>query len=822
MFGSVSDRAGLRDKNDLNKGLYVSDTNRCSNDSKQITVYDHLLYIDTRDFWGQKSLEDTKTVFYNNGGRPEASGIIKYTTGEATSPITVTTSTDVSNGILKNGDYITITGVQGNNNANGSFSIFNLSVGIPNSTFQINGIGNKNYAGGGMWSRQSDLGYPNVTNDTNLIRNNQMFVKMNKKLKAIRSASLLDIIIPRDIIPIEVYIKDLFNNSTNLVNQVTTQPYTVYDTYIPLEYNEIKNGSIGFYSTPIYLLRSYSGVLGVPDQVTPPPLELWNPPVGNWPNQPLPYPFQTVPTYRSNNFDVNGKSCYLILSGYGLYDFNDWAYNSGNGPSDRIITDLARKLLLIAIIQPQMYNDFDQIEMILNCNTTSSDVFPYGYGDFQRFVPGPGLQQNYQPGTSDSADPTVVNADWPINFPNFLGNVWGPYDTPGNRFQKMGLKSTIQDLYLNGDLMNLFGNPIIKPDVAVEAFFDDPTYGINFDHISVTFSNIQSTSNPNILNAMRLTPNGFGAQTVRATGSGTYYNNKYQNAGGTGPSDLGTNGAWSLTGVYGTPSLSDPIAVGSRITSTSNITAGNIPQLAQSNNPNNYPAQDSSINARIAWYDKGPNQGSFISDIEKYKLYLIRETCDTNVVVNVFQIERDSNVQYTRSNLNDSIISVPVHLTQGFTPGNNFDYIEPIQTMYLRSDYNEKRFLTPKASLDKLIITLTTYDGTAIPLEKMLLLNKSSSYIEIFENLFTNYDIFNNNNDKRLSFLFDPLNPELLSRTKHYLSIVLKFECYQYVNPGLNIPDLVDKILSIDEEQDSEESDSNKFQVRASNYINYS
>jgi hypothetical protein len=61
--------------------------------------------------------------------------------------------------------------------------------------------------------------------------------------------------------------------------------------------------------------------------------------------------------------------------------------------------------------------------------------------NFRRFLCGPGLQLNYQPGTSDGANPSIVAAvDWPIAFPDFKGNVWGPYDTPGDRFQKFGLQ----------------------------------------------------------------------------------------------------------------------------------------------------------------------------------------------------------------------------------------------------------------------------------------------------------------------------------------------------------------------------------------------
>ena len=66
-----------------------------------------------------------------------------------------------------------------------------------------------------------------------------------------------------------------------------------------------------------------------------------------------------------------------------------------------------------------MYNGISYTEIIANCSTTSNNISPFGYGQFQRFLCGPGHQLNYQPGTSDGANPSIVAPDWPIAFPNF-------------------------------------------------------------------------------------------------------------------------------------------------------------------------------------------------------------------------------------------------------------------------------------------------------------------------------------------------------------------------------------------------------------------
>jgi hypothetical protein len=87
---------------------------------------------------------------------------------------------------------------------------------------------------------------------------------------------------------------------------------------------------------------------------------LWNPPVGpNWPLQPEPYPYQTVPTFVSNEFTIpdNIGTYKLTLAGYGVYDLKDWSVSIPvliDEPPYMIdigatITSIARKLLLLLI-----------------------------------------------------------------------------------------------------------------------------------------------------------------------------------------------------------------------------------------------------------------------------------------------------------------------------------------------------------------------------------------------------------------------------------------------------------------------------------------
>lgn len=769
----------LRDKSDNTRGLAKKDT-----ETKQVTTYQHIIQIDSRDCVGIDSLACARKAFELNGGRKEASGLILSTTGLFISPIKIgTTTPQVLNNQLKNGDIITISNVQGNTVTNNTWKVNNLIIPDPTlpyvgSSFEINGIGNGNYAGGGTWIRLADVGYPTITTTTNIITGNEMTIALQKRLKAIRSIALNVSVIPRDIIPIYCYYKDLYN---------TILDPDIYATYIPQESKFLKQNSYGFYSTDISILRTYDGIFAIPNQVTSSPLTLWNPLIGLWPNQPMPYPYQTVPTYRSGNILINNLNYYLICSGYGVYDLNDWTAGT------QADTEIARKALLLAIIRPQTYNDMNYKDMIDNCSTTSNGIYPFGYGQFQRFLCGPGLQLNYQPGTSDNANPSVAEPDWPIAFPNFKGNVWGPYDTPGDRFQKFGLRDTLQDLFLNGDLDNLFGIPIINPNIQTSNLINDINYGLSSKKCteSLNFMNFSQSTNYNILNAMRLVQNGFGAVNITAQGQGNpYYTNVYQNSGGIGPSSFGSPAAWSLSGVYGLPNLNDPNAVGNL--SWNLLTNGILPQTAVGNLPNNYPAQINTINHRIGWYDLGASNGAFKNQMKSYMLYAINNLPSTNLVIHAFQFPRDERVQSSNSEVGSSILNIPIRLLPDISSDGGFQYIEALLPLLGQAsdlEYWGKRFLTPMASLDKINLKFFTYDGIPIPLERML------------------------------SFKYCENNTNSLLRSRREISLIFRAECYQYVNTGLDLIDMIDKILGID---DTTGNDNDSFTVRASNYGDYS
>src|SRR5262249_615314 len=79
------------------------------------------------------------------------SGKVQGATNPTNSPIVITTTpTDPQ---LHTGDQVTITGVQGNTTANGTFTVTVLTQ-LPLLTFSLNGTrGSGAYTGGGTWQR---------------------------------------------------------------------------------------------------------------------------------------------------------------------------------------------------------------------------------------------------------------------------------------------------------------------------------------------------------------------------------------------------------------------------------------------------------------------------------------------------------------------------------------------------------------------------------------------------------------------------------------------------------------------------------------------
>jgi hypothetical protein len=762
---------GLRDKYDQSSGLIQQNPH-----DRQYTLLENTIIVDSRDCVGEQSLRDAQIYANVVGKRSAAYGKIVTITGLGTYPPVITFD---STSELRDQDVITIQGVTGNTAINGQQRIYNIS----GNTAEVKVRSNGNYFGGGVWTRIFDYGYPQVSDTTSMIVGNEMIINLEKKLKFIRDFSLYHIVIPRDIIPLSVYLKDFVNVSTIYVNTDYTITETNYTTFIPQEKKYLETKVLGFYSSPLELYRSYnSGSFAIPNQVTPPPLALWNPPLGAWPNQPVSYPYQTVPTYRSATFYINAETYYLVLGGYGVYDLVDWTADTGDADLDLITTGIMRRLLLLLICPKQSYKNVDYIDLILNCSVTSSvdPTVAFGFGNFQRYIPGPGIGQNYQPGTNSvynngglgSGPPNVVQLDSPIPFPSFRGNVWGPYDAPGDRFQKIGMRSIIQDLYLNGDLNNINGSPIVLPEVPTEKFQYHPFFGLNFSSINeVNLGNISQVQNLNITNAMRIYPNGFGAVTVRANGSGTTYTNVYESAGGEGPSSLGAPSTWATVGVYGgAGSIDDPLAQGP-------FAPGITPSVALST---------TNINAiinKISFTDSGANNGQFIANTLKYINYVVNEIPDTDLIMKVSESLRDERVQSTRSFNSDAMLDCPVRLNIGSTSGTQ-QYIESLQSLVGNANgYWENRFLNSKAEIAKLHIKFYALETQPIPLEKMLQL-RSFSILELFVRAIKDMNLVIDNSPFS-NFLFDPLNPELIGRVKRYIQIIFKVNCYEGTPPGL-------------------------------------
>ncbi len=828
----------LRSKEDDKTGLVKTFSNE-----KQITTRSNFIFVDSRDCIGEQSLYDAQNYFKSIGLRSSISGRIESILD--TSPITVNIYGTCEQYRLKNGDKVKISGVghrsQDNLGPLGSLGtigsrastnmfesrIHTITEAVGSSFKLFGTFGSGFFEGQGTWVRESDPGLPEITQNSNTIIGSTMSINLVNKLRLIKSFSLVNVIMPRDIIPLISYLPDFIDK--------TTVP--VPDAYIQQNKKFLETQMLGFYSTPLELYRTYiNGAYSMPKLITPGPLQLWNPPVGPWPLNSEPYPFQTIPTYRSNTFSVNGNTGYhLILSGLGVYDLNDFStelqisvpfapFIIDIGP---IITEIARKLLLLLIVQQQSYGPIneqvDYVDLIFNSNSVEpgNTVFPYGYGSFQRFIPGPGLQLNYQPGTSDSTDPTVSQTDWPVPFPNFNGNVWGPYDAPGSRFQKLGLMQVTQDLFLNGDLQNLYGDPIIKQDVPISELMSDSTFGLNVELRTVTLANIEESTNLNIINAMKIGPNGFGTTVLTATGNGSFNSTTYQNGGGQGPDVNGVppgGSAWVNNGLYltsdsGQGTFNDPIATGPN-------TFYNSSSITPASDPNSVSAvvvgdeispTTPMIMNRKAWTVS--YKGLYKQNVEMWKNYMLREVNETNIIMTISEAQKDLRAQGTNGVSYGSVFSCPVRLNLGTDTG-SLKYMETLSPILGSPNvYWTKNFLSPISSMSSFKIEFSTYDGYKIPLEKMLQERNAINLLRTFERI--SGSLIGQQELNKL--MFNPLNPTLNGRTKRNISLIFDIVNYEYVSPGLEL--IVENMLNSFDDEDSLNSESSKdFVVQAFNH----
>lgn len=363
--------------------------------------------------------------------------------------------------------------------------------------------------------------FPDENNLKPTIKENHIDFYLKKELKQIISLEIANVIIPRDIIPLTVYVPNFIKNcipdtQTSFVKN--SNVYSTDDSPVPPDLNEYNNNIEGFYESSMRFWRTYTGYLAMQNSETPPPHQLWNPQQGNWPFQPEPKYLQRCPTYRSKNG--------VIFSGYGLYDLEDFPHLQEITLQSGIKVQIPLRKLILKLIVPkgQIVNG-ETAENLIDKSEDHDDLSDpltqTGYGDYQRFLPGPGLGMNYQPNQARTGKPapiadlgistynsgTGVLGSMPIEFPNFTGNYWGPYDNPGDRFQNNGLRQTLDELYLNGDLENIEGNPIIDPeyDPTTEAYTYERFFDSQKFNTKMTFRNFESCSNLNIKNAMRLT-----------------------------------------------------------------------------------------------------------------------------------------------------------------------------------------------------------------------------------------------------------------------------------------------------------------------------
>ena len=128
----------------------------------------------------------------------------------------------------------------------------------------------------------------------------------------------------------------------------------------------------------------------------------------------------------------------------------------------------------------------------------------------------------------------------------------------------------------------------------------------------------------------------------------------------------------------------------------------------------------------------------------------------------------------------------PIRLNIGSSNG-TFQYVESLEALIAGSStYWEKRYMVPISRIERLHITFFTYNGIPIPLEKMLVLRRSLQLLRSTVRLINGLDLDPSFNPFNLTYLFDPLNPQLIGRLKRYIQIIFKINCYESSAPGLN------------------------------------
>lgn len=397
------------------------------------------------------------------------------------------------------------------------------------------------------------VGWPSRNPTTPLVSGNTIRYRLPLPVRNVKALDIINVIMPRDIVPMYIYFPGFVNSclpyslqgdGKQYLTPDGSGPNSVWESPVPETLEDFVDEGItginrnklgGVYYTPLRYWRAYTGPNCMANPHTPPPYQLWNPPQDHTSSDPWPFQFtpvknQRIPTYRAKNG--------VVFAGYGVYDLEDFPESQELQLADGVMIRLPlRKLILKRLVPSGQFVHGVAAEDLID--RSSSDDFnadgivdnpmtQTGYGDYQRFIPGPGIGQAYQPnqprankaapidlGISTFDPETGSLGPMPVPFPAFRGNVWGPYARPGDRFQNLGLQTTVDELYLNGDLDNLEGNPVVWPsyDASVEPYtFEMYTASLRRISNIVRFQSVESSSNINIKNAMRVRINGgFGA-----------------------------------------------------------------------------------------------------------------------------------------------------------------------------------------------------------------------------------------------------------------------------------------------------------------------
>lgn len=341
----------------------------------------------------------------------------------------------------------------------------------------------------------------NESNINNVsVKGNKILFKFKEKIKFVKSIDI-KLELPEDIIPLNILIPDFVKKSLKTEYDIITDQGSSIDSPIPAS----KEDYYSLLKTPLRYWRTYSGKYSM-QNIYSVEKGTWCPPQNEWPFQPKPKTCQNCPTYKARNG--------VIFSGYGLYDLEDFPefqeimFSDGN----RIKIPLRKLILKTLVPKGQFINGLSAEYIIDKSITKDKTIDPLkntGYGDYQRFIPGPGLGMKYQPNKHRKGKPLPIKLNistydkktgklgpMPVPFPNFTKNCWVD-------IKYKSLIKTIDELYMNGDLENLDGEPVLYNEYEPsELEYTFSMFIKNKIKHEVNLETFEFASNPNIKNAM--------------------------------------------------------------------------------------------------------------------------------------------------------------------------------------------------------------------------------------------------------------------------------------------------------------------------------